>query len=499
MNPIPLTKPNRLLRRQRLLRGWTLKQVVDELCKLCEEEDDVPGVTADMVSKWEREERKPSRFYQSKLCVLYGKSADQLGFIETIAMPEPSQTNSSNSLLPTPTFIPGSSVGTRTIDALLSTEQAQVSEALSTTILSQSSQQLAMLTTLGWTQQDIINAIQIVLQGETAMATMNRRQVLQLGAGMLLLGGINIPIHEHPSTVERTQLSEALGEGIVAGWTLFHVASTAQVLAVSQAQITQVNQAHSILYPGALPFLYSGAYRLMGAALYFQERYEDALRVHEHAYRAAKETLDEWNIAQSLSWLGYVHQERDQHSDAIQVIEEALHLIEKRIDEADIRLKAHLLACWAENAMFLQEKDIAKEKLAASAALLDHISANEEFDRSKWLQHAGNIALTAGEHTTAIDYFEEALAAIQPHWMLRHAVTFIPLAIAYARKREQEASLAVAKKAVPVLAAMKSPIMNKQFATYVHEDLLNAYPGDTHVRAFVTEAQQLLPQVSGYM
>lgn len=493
MKPASLTKPNRLLRRQRLLRGWTLQQVVDELCKLCEEEKDVPGITSDMLSKWERGERKPSRFYQSKLCVLYGKLADQLGFIEAIDALEPSQANTNHSTLSIPTFIPGPSVGTRTIDALLSTEQAQASEALATTILSQSSQQLATLTTLGWTQQDIIKALQIVLQGETAMATMNRRQVLQLGAGMLLLGGIHIPTHEHPSTVERTQLSQALGEGIVAGWTLFHVASTTQVLVVSQAQITQINQAHSILYPGALPFLYSGAYRLMGAALYFQERYEDALHIHEHAYCAAKETLDAWNIAQSLSWLGYVYQERDQHANAIQVIAEALHLIDNRTDEADMRLKAHLLACWAENAMSLREKHIAMEKLAESAALLDYISMNEEFDRSKWLQHAGNIALAAGEHTAAIDYFEEALAAIQPHWTLRHAVTFIPLAIAYARKREQEASLAVAKKAIPVLGAMKSPIMNKQFATYVQEDLLNAYPGDTHIRAFISETQQLLP------
>ena len=499
MKPTPQAEPNRLLRHQRLLRGWTLQQVVDELCKLCEEEEDVPGVTADMVSKWERGERKPSRFYQSKLCVLYSKSADQLGFIEAIAISEPSQTNSSHSLLPIPTFIPGTSVGTKTIDMLLSTEQAQASEALTTSILAQSSQQLATLTTLGWTQQDIINALQIVLQGETAMATMNRRQVLQLGAGMLLLGGINIPIHEHPSIEERTELAQALGEGIVAGWTLFHVASTTQVLAVSQAQLTQVNQAHSVLYPGALPFLYSGVYRLMGAALYFQERYEDALRLHEHAYRAAKETLDTWNIAESLSWLGYVYQEREQHSDAIQVIAEALRLIENRTDEADMRLKAHLLACWAENAMSLQEKNIAMERLAASAALLGHISANEEFDRSKWLQHAGNIALVAGEHTTAIDHFEEALATIQPNWMLRRAVTFIPLAIAYARKREREASLAVAKKAIPVLTAMKSPIMNKQFAIYIQEDLLKAYPGDTHIRAFVKETQQLLPQVSGYM
>jgi len=35
-------KPNNLLRYQRLLRGWSLKQVVDQLCQLCVEDEDTP-------------------------------------------------------------------------------------------------------------------------------------------------------------------------------------------------------------------------------------------------------------------------------------------------------------------------------------------------------------------------------------------------------------------------------------------------------------------------
>lgn len=81
MTSTPPTRPNHLLRRQRLLRGWTLDRVAKELCTLCQEEAHVPGVNADMISKWERGERKPSRFYQAKLCQLYGATADQLGLI----------------------------------------------------------------------------------------------------------------------------------------------------------------------------------------------------------------------------------------------------------------------------------------------------------------------------------------------------------------------------------------------------------------------------------
>jgi transcriptional regulator with XRE-family HTH domain len=64
-------KPNNILRRERLLRGWSQQKVAS----LVETSEDV-------VSRWERGERKPSPFYQEKFCVLYGKTAEELGFLE---------------------------------------------------------------------------------------------------------------------------------------------------------------------------------------------------------------------------------------------------------------------------------------------------------------------------------------------------------------------------------------------------------------------------------
>src|SRR6266702_6956152 len=113
MESIDKAKPNTLLRQQRLLRGWSLREVVDQLCKLCEEEKDIPGITADMVSKWERGERKPSRFYQTKLCLLYHTTADQLGFLETLDLQEPSPSSETHSVLAAPSFLPGPSASTQ--------------------------------------------------------------------------------------------------------------------------------------------------------------------------------------------------------------------------------------------------------------------------------------------------------------------------------------------------------------------------------------------------
>jgi len=61
-------KPNPTLRRERQLRGWSQQKVAG----LVETSEDV-------ISRWERGERKPSPFFQEKFCILYGKSAEELG------------------------------------------------------------------------------------------------------------------------------------------------------------------------------------------------------------------------------------------------------------------------------------------------------------------------------------------------------------------------------------------------------------------------------------
>jgi transcriptional regulator with XRE-family HTH domain len=69
-------KPNNILRRERQLRGWSQQKIAE-----------LVGTSEDVVSRWERGERKPSPFFQEKFCVLYGKNAEELGFIQ----PHPDQ------------------------------------------------------------------------------------------------------------------------------------------------------------------------------------------------------------------------------------------------------------------------------------------------------------------------------------------------------------------------------------------------------------------------
>jgi tetratricopeptide (TPR) repeat protein/transcriptional regulator with XRE-family HTH domain len=482
---------NILLRHQRLQRGWSMRQTANQLCKLCEEEEHIPGVTADMISKWERGEKKPSRYYQEKFCLLYGASADQLGFIDIQDVIGTTQANDASLVFSAPIVLAQPTVATLTIDARVRQGQA-APETLAANLLSVSSQQLATLTAAGWTLQDIITALHVVLQGETAMATLNRRRVLQLGAG-LVLSGIPFPSHEHPSIEERSQLTQALGESIAASWKLFHTAGNAQILAVGQAQLYLVQQSHGNLYPSVRPMFYSAVYRLIGAALHFQGRYYEARQAHEKAYIAALEGADAWNMAQSLSWQAYGWRAQERYSDAVQATDAAFQLISEKQDTESIRLRARLLAFGAEIAALVSEEKQVQARLHASAELLEYLPGlHEEFDRASWLQQAGTCALTLGQHDLAAEQLRQALGELPPQWALRYVPTALSLVGALMHKGELDEALALARRTLPLVKAAQAPALTQEFSGYLQREVLAQYPNDTRCQTFVSETQRQL-------
>ncbi len=80
---------NQPLRAERLKRGWSQQRVADELQLLFPDSN----ATDKDIGRWERGSRTPSPFYREKLCALYGKQADELGFIK--AGSDPSEDESS--------------------------------------------------------------------------------------------------------------------------------------------------------------------------------------------------------------------------------------------------------------------------------------------------------------------------------------------------------------------------------------------------------------------
>src|SRR5439155_19345556 len=64
-------KPNRSLRSYRENQGWSQQKLAE-----------LVDTSEDMVSRWERGTTKTSPYYRVKLCALFGKTAEELGFIE---------------------------------------------------------------------------------------------------------------------------------------------------------------------------------------------------------------------------------------------------------------------------------------------------------------------------------------------------------------------------------------------------------------------------------
>jgi transcriptional regulator with XRE-family HTH domain len=64
--------PNRRLKQARELRGWSQAKIAELI-----------GTDATTVSRWERGLFFPTPYFREKLCVLFGKNAEELGLLET--------------------------------------------------------------------------------------------------------------------------------------------------------------------------------------------------------------------------------------------------------------------------------------------------------------------------------------------------------------------------------------------------------------------------------
>jgi len=496
--------PNGRLRHHRLMLGWTLQDVADKLYELCQQEKRKSGISYDTVGRWERGESVPSPHSQRHLCKLFGKSAIDLGFMESQEEPEsPHQTTSS---LPSSTrnvsshppqrvvvddLPPRSLTRNQAFDMLCNTQDTMPAREQLGAWLVMGAGDLAQLFDLGWSVEDILGALQFVLRGVKAMHTFSRRHLFQLGAAALISG---VPVLEgrHVSVEDRTQLCRALGENIGAGWKLFHTAGNAQVLAVSQAQLILVEHVSTYLYPSVRPMVYSGVYRLKGAALHFQGRYDEAYQALEKAYFTALEGTDVWNMAQSRSWQAYGLKEQGNFSDALQATDAALRLISQQDDRESIRLRARLLAFGAETAAVLGDEKHVKVRLDASEALLDSLSdPHEEFDRASWHQQAGNCALSLKQYDAAAKRLQRALNELPSQWTLRYVSTSVALVQALLHIRDLDGALACARRSLTAVKTAQAAVLTQKFAE-MQQALLVHFPNEERCQTFVAEAQRQL-------
>ena len=262
-------KPNPLLREQRLLRGWSLQRVVDALCALSAASDErLPGANTPMVSNWETGTKKPSPFYRERLCKLYNMTADQLGFMDAPALPHHRQpfgvaqvSASRNgyyhvppiqSALPLAIPKPKPSISVipreqiKAIDLLSDGAEHTPDEQLSAW-LTLGANHLSMLLDAGWSSEQVLDSLRVVLQGVQGLSSVSRRKLLELGA-TALINGIPLLPGGQVAESERIRATEALGKSIGDGWKLFHTTSTELLFTIAEAQLFMMQQIHALLF-----------------------------------------------------------------------------------------------------------------------------------------------------------------------------------------------------------------------------------------------------------
>lgn len=360
------------------------------------------------------------------------------------------------------------------------------------------SQELSPLGTAGRldTTLDVLRALlEPEGEGRQDLPLLSRRQLLELGIAALISRLAQLE-SKRISAIEREALGRALSESIVDGWKHLFSLENAQVVAIGRAQLALIHQAHSLVHPSALPYLYAGAHSLRGIGLHFQERHEEALQAYHHGYIASLATGDPWYVAQSLICQADSYHALGRYSMAIQAIEEALRVIATSMDEdgKTTRARAHLLSCWADNAMMLHDDRTTQEKLDLAETYLDPSASDEEFDWAAWLLIAGKYALKTRDYEAAKDCFQEALAALPEQWLLRRLMTATGLAMACAHMGERDSSLTLAKDLVPLMKATNAPMTNRWFTDYLHQDLLGLFPADSEIQGFVVDTCRQLPQ-----
>jgi transcriptional regulator with XRE-family HTH domain len=514
-------KWNEILRHERESRNWTQAQIAQAL-----------RIETKRVSEWEIGKTKPSYKYRAKLQKLFKMSAEEFGFIVEQESSDSSQTSILQSQSPLPpegdmasrirapsTFLDdgvytGISSPEDTLPSLYEKGETlavpivwipahQVVDVLRNTSNATPEQKLGAalaleaheLTTFfdeGWSIEELLEALRVVLHGAKGMSKITRRTfgrtLLKLGTAAML-SGISIPDGRHVSAEELTELHSALSACIQAGWKLFVTASMPQILVVGQAQLHLLHQCHAELYPSMRPLFYSPVYRLVGAALFFQARYAEAMQAHTQAYLTALEACDPWNMAESLGWQAGVLKACGKQAESIQTTEAALRLLGDCHDSPMLASRARFLAHWAESAALLGERTIMEEKLSSSAELLAQFEGNDEFDAAIWQLYRGTCALYIGDSASADTYLEQALHDLKPNLLHQRASAVLLQAQARLKMGNMKGSLEVVRTAVPLVVAADSPLLDRGLIDQI-EQLTTTFPRNTEVKGIVTEVQR---------
>jgi DNA-binding SARP family transcriptional activator len=386
-------------------------------------------------------------------------------------------------------YTTSSKIHSQAVDRLIASRESHSQEDIAQYWLLATLGDLTHLLNGGWTVSDIVTSLQTTLTGLVTIPSASREHLLRLASGALLSNQLTI-VDEY-TTANAWELAAALSTSGAACWSTFNTSPVSSLLVSGQVQLKLLRQLHDHLPSLARPFTYSSAYRFTGAALFFQARYAEALHAHKQSYLAAVEAGDPWNMAESLCWQGGVWKACGQYQRAMEETEKALRLAKESDNPQALALQARIFAHLAECAALLQQPDMVAKHLAQSAAVLNQLEANEEFDLSAWKQYQAICAFYLGDTENAIIHFRQVFDELNPNWILQRAYTAQFLYQAYIKLHEPDEAIKAARIALPYIEASHAIMLSASFIDDMRH-LQSLFPDHPEVEALAIELPQRL-------
>jgi transcriptional regulator with XRE-family HTH domain len=421
-----------------------------------------------------------------RLCAFFGMTSQGLGLIDEYESAP--QATHHVSYKDKPSFSPGVSLTNRDFlmrDRLLADQEpphdrdAFGREASSRILFTTS--RLSYLLEQHWTPDSLLEALQVLLPTLTHLPSGPQQNLLEKSARDIR------HLRQAFSPEKSMQLQHILGESIKQVWQFYQTAQPVEVLTVVRSLQMLLQHLSPLLPEVALTDYRINTQNLVGASFYLFDQVRVSEDIHRQAYREASEGKSFRNIIQASNWLAIDANRRGRYLQAIDHITEALHLLDTHGGSEYRCTRAHLLANWALNEAYLREFAIVEEKLSASAELLESQGPNDEFNAAIWHQIAGNCALFNGRYTQAIYHLRQSRAMLPRIWLVRRALTLIPLAEAYVHKRDKEASLEIGQEAADIVNTINSAMLLRRFFEY-QQILMNTFPRDQQVQSFTNQS-----------
>jgi transcriptional regulator with XRE-family HTH domain len=483
-------KPNEKLQREREIKGWSQEKLAEEI-----------GTTQKIVSRWECGESVPLPYYRQKLIKLFGKNAEELGFINQVVsngIPVPPQkendemngTSQDNSIQDTEKSDPN---GNQDIRIRI---PHSIARSSSPTLDRLPLEQREMPVLVDEQAQNNAYFMQGVALPPVAMAQLgntpvDRRDFLR-EAGHVAVGLMSAELLDRfyralkkPSTIDGRFLGY-LETRTEQYWQDRHGAVLASSDLLSYA-IEHLQRVITLLEGSLLPSvrtrlccIASGIAQLVGHLLFDMGEFADARNFHHIAITAAQEGSN--RALEAVAWgrMSFTWTYSGNAPEALRCIQEARFLATWSVNAT---VQAYLAAVEAEIQAILGNREFCLKALEAAESVEDRKHAQEgmywlHFDRSRVAGYQGicfrrlyrlEDARTHSFLGEAQQALAEALTRLDSARIQRRPTLLIDMADTYAQKADVEGACDHAIQALSITAQTKSKTVLKRLLTFRKE------------------------------